>query len=51
MKAVAETLGVSRSQLVCRVSGSARRRGRYTKADDAWLLPTAPTPPGRWTKA
>jgi hypothetical protein len=33
MKLVAETFGVSRSQLVCRVSGSARRRGRYTKAE------------------
>ena len=39
MKTVAETLGVSRSQLACRVAGSPRRRGRYTKADDAWLLP------------
>jgi putative transposase len=39
MKAIAETLGVSRSQLACRVAGSPRRRGRYTKADDAWLLP------------
>lgn len=39
MKAVAETLGVSRSQLACRAAGSPRRRGRYTKADDAWLLP------------
>lgn len=39
MKAVADTLGVSRSQLACRAAGTAPRRGRYTKADDAWLLP------------
>lgn len=39
MKAVAETLGVSRSQLAQRVAGRCRPRGRYTKADDAWLVP------------
>lgn len=37
---VAETLGVSRSQLHARLSGDAEpRRRRYHKADDAWVMP------------
>ena len=38
MKAVAETVGVSRPKRACPMAGSACRRGRYPKADDAWLL-------------
>jgi len=37
--AVAETLGVSRSNLHVRLSGSAKPRRRYHKAQDAALLP------------
>ena len=39
MKAVAETLGVSRSNLVERLVGSAKPRRRYQKAQDAAVLP------------
>lgn len=38
MKRVAETLGVSRSQLTERLKGQARPRGRYRKTDDAEIL-------------
>ena len=38
MKRVAETLGVSRSQLSERLKGSATPRGRYRKTDDGELL-------------
>lgn len=39
MKAVAETLGVSRSNLVERLKDRGRPRQRYCKAEDAVLLP------------
>lgn len=39
MKRIAEVLGVSRSNLSDRCSGSARPRGSYRKADDEDLLP------------
>ena len=39
MKAVADTLGVSRSNLHERVSGRTKPRRRYRKAQDAALLP------------
>lgn len=39
MKAVAETLGVSRSNLVERLAGGAKPRRRYQKAQDAAVLP------------
>lgn len=39
MKAVADTLGVSRSNLHERVSGNTKPRRRYHKAQDAALLP------------
>ena len=39
MKAVAEVLGVSRSQLYAGLTVSARPRRRYHKADDATLVP------------
>lgn len=40
MKTVADTLGVSRSQLTERLSsGKTARPARYSKADDAWILP------------
>ncbi len=39
MKAVAETLGVSRSNLNARLNGSAKPRRRYHKAQDAVVLP------------
>ncbi len=39
MKAVAQTLGVSRSNLHERQSGSTEPRGSYYKAQDAALLP------------
>ncbi len=39
MKAVAETLGVSRSNLHERRTGSAKPRSAYRKAGDAALLP------------
>jgi putative transposase len=38
VKRVAETLGVSRSQLTARLKGQARPRSRYRKTDDAELL-------------
>ena len=38
MKRVAETLGVSRSQLTARLQGQGRPRGRYRKTDDGELL-------------
>ena len=40
MKAVADTLGVARSNLVERRTKPARPRGPYRKPDDAALLPT-----------
>ena len=39
MKVVAETLGVSRSNLHARMNGSAKPRRRYQKAQDAAVLP------------
>ncbi|MHA6345754.1 IS3 family transposase [Roseivivax sp. CAU 1761] len=39
VKAVAETLGVSRSNLNARLNGSAKPRRRYHKAQDAVMLP------------
>ena len=39
MKAVADTLGVSRSNLVERLKGRSKPRGSYHKAEDAELLP------------
>ncbi|SCX35564.1 hypothetical protein DSM25559_5030 [Agrobacterium rosae] len=39
MKAVADTLGVSRSNLVERLKGRSKPRGAYHKAEDAELLP------------
>ncbi|ETW10986.1 integrase catalytic subunit [Roseivivax marinus] len=39
MKVMAETLSVSRSNLHARLSGSAKPRRRYHKAQDAALLP------------
>ena len=43
MKAVAETLGVSRSNLNARLNGSAKPRRRYHKAQDAVVLPLIST--------
>jgi|TARA_Y100000780_G_scaffold31361_1_gene25620 putative transposase len=40
MKAVAEMIEVSRSQLYARAAGSSKPRGRYRKAGDEDLLPT-----------
>lgn len=39
MKTVAETLGVSRSNVIRRLQGDPKPRGRYNKACDAELLP------------
>lgn len=39
MKAVADTLGVSRSNLIERLKGRPKPRGSYHKAEDAELLP------------
>ena len=39
MKAVAETLGVARSNLIDRRAGVTKPRGRYRKDEDADLLP------------
>jgi len=39
MKTVADTLGVSRSNLVERLKGRSKSRGPYRKAEDAELLP------------
>ena len=39
MKAVAETIRVSRSQLRTRAAGRSKLRGRYRKAEDDELLP------------
>ena len=39
MKVVAETLGVSRSNLVERLAAGAKPRRRYQKAQDAAVLP------------
>ena len=39
MKAVAETLGVSRSNLIERLAGGAKPRRRHHKAQDAAVLP------------
>ena len=43
MKAVAEMLGVSRSNLVNRLQGKAKPRRRYHKAQDAALVPLITT--------
>ncbi len=43
MKVVAETLGVSRSNLHARLNGSAKPRRRYHKAQDAAVLPLITT--------
>lgn len=40
MKAVADTLGVSRSNLIERLKGKSKPRGLYHKVEDAVLLPT-----------
>jgi hypothetical protein len=39
MKTVADTLGVSRSNLVERLKGKSKPRGPYHKVEDAELLP------------
>lgn len=39
MSQIADTLGVSRSQLYARASGKSKVRGCYSKADDQWLVP------------
>ena len=39
MKTVADTLGISRSNLVERLKGRSKSRGSYRKAEDAELLP------------
>jgi hypothetical protein len=39
VKAVAETLDVSRSNLILRQNGSGKPRRAYAKAEDAVLLP------------
>ncbi|GLU27982.1 hypothetical protein Brsp01_32150 [Brucella sp. NBRC 12950] len=39
MKTVADTPGISRSNLVERLKGRSKRRGAYHKAEDAELLP------------
>lgn len=39
MKAVADTLGVSRSNLIERLKGKSKPRGPYHKVEDAELLP------------
>lgn len=39
MKAVAETIGVARSNLVDRLNGRAKPRRRYRKAQDEAILP------------
>ncbi len=39
MKTVADTLGVSRSNLIERLKGRSKPRGSYHKAEDAELLP------------
>jgi hypothetical protein len=39
VKVVADTLGVSRSNLVERLAGGAKPRRRYQKAQDAAVLP------------
>jgi len=39
MKSVADTLGISRSNLVERLKGRSKPRGAYHKAEDAELLP------------
>ena len=39
MKAVADTLGISRSNLIERLKGRSKPRGSYHKAEDAELLP------------
>ncbi len=40
VKAVADTLGVSRSNLIERLKGKSKPRGPYHKVEDAELLPT-----------
>lgn len=40
MKTVADTLGVSRSNLVERLRGKSKPRGPYHKVEDAELLPS-----------
>jgi transposase InsO family protein len=39
MKTVADTLGVSRSNLIERLKGKSKPRGQYNKVEDAELLP------------
>jgi len=39
MTAIASTLGVARSNLIERLAGSSRPRGRYHKTEDSRLLP------------
>lgn len=39
MKAVAETLGVDRSNLIERLEGKTKPRRRYHKAQDAAMVP------------
>ena len=48
MKTIADTLGVSRSNLTERLKGKSKPRGPYHKAEDAELLPTFA---GWWIKA
>ena len=38
MKRVAETLGVSRSELIERLQGASKGRSRYRKSEDAEVL-------------
>ncbi len=44
MKAVADTLGVSRSNLIERLKGKSKPRGPYYKVEDAELLPAIRRP-------
>ena len=39
MKAIADTLEVSRSNLIERTKADGAKRGRYSKSDDEYLLP------------
>ncbi len=51
MKAVAETLGVSRSNLIERLKGRSKPRGSYHKAEDAELLPVIRRKLSDWHKS
>lgn len=44
MRVVAETLGVSRSNLHARLTGSAKPRRRYLKVQDAVVVPLITAP-------